>query len=251
MARPAGFEPATPSLEGSCSVQLSYGRVAAPIARFGQDRNSNSGRPAYGASGGREAEMDEVCAQTVDRGRGTPRRERCSARWTWTGCASARRRPQSGRGDRLPYRGRRRDHPRPHHLLRARPGRRFLEGRATSAVPARDDPYLAGPDARADSASAFATCAISSRCASTARALYDYHRGRPSSPRRLWKRRRRWCRTTALPWGRGARGRRHRCAAIRPATGCSVSEGVTMASGDRGRSRPARWPGGRCAISIS
>jgi site-specific DNA recombinase len=29
MARPAGFEPATPSLEGSCSVQLSYGRVGA------------------------------------------------------------------------------------------------------------------------------------------------------------------------------------------------------------------------------
>ena len=26
MARPAGFEPATPSLEGSCSIQLSYGR---------------------------------------------------------------------------------------------------------------------------------------------------------------------------------------------------------------------------------
>src|SRR5688572_8874396 len=27
VARPAGFEPATPSLEGSCSIQLSYGRV--------------------------------------------------------------------------------------------------------------------------------------------------------------------------------------------------------------------------------
>ncbi len=27
MARPAGFEPATPSLEGSCSIQLSYGRA--------------------------------------------------------------------------------------------------------------------------------------------------------------------------------------------------------------------------------
>ena len=29
--RPAGFEPATPSLEGSCSIQLSYGRVPALI----------------------------------------------------------------------------------------------------------------------------------------------------------------------------------------------------------------------------
>ena len=27
LARPAGLEPATPSLEGSCSIHLSYGRV--------------------------------------------------------------------------------------------------------------------------------------------------------------------------------------------------------------------------------
>ena len=27
LARPAGLEPATPSLEGSCSIQLNYGRA--------------------------------------------------------------------------------------------------------------------------------------------------------------------------------------------------------------------------------
>ena len=27
VARPAGLEPAAPSLEGSCSIQLSYGRL--------------------------------------------------------------------------------------------------------------------------------------------------------------------------------------------------------------------------------
>ena len=32
MARPAGFEPATGRLEGGCSIQLSYGRVAGIVA---------------------------------------------------------------------------------------------------------------------------------------------------------------------------------------------------------------------------
>ena len=40
MARPAGFEPATPSLEGSCSIRLSYGRVALSLACFDKDRNA-------------------------------------------------------------------------------------------------------------------------------------------------------------------------------------------------------------------
>ena len=30
LARPAGFEPATPSLEGSYSIQLNYGRACQP-----------------------------------------------------------------------------------------------------------------------------------------------------------------------------------------------------------------------------
>ena len=33
LARPAGLEPAAPSLEGSCSIQLSYGRVVSMVRR--------------------------------------------------------------------------------------------------------------------------------------------------------------------------------------------------------------------------
>ena len=33
VARPAGLEPATPGLEGRCSIQLSYGRIRLSLAR--------------------------------------------------------------------------------------------------------------------------------------------------------------------------------------------------------------------------
>ena len=49
MARPAGFEPATPCLEGTCSIQLSYGRwrgyagfLPAKGARYKGRRNAGA-----------------------------------------------------------------------------------------------------------------------------------------------------------------------------------------------------------------
>ena len=34
LARPAGLEPATPDLEGRCSIQMSYGRVTTWYAKM-------------------------------------------------------------------------------------------------------------------------------------------------------------------------------------------------------------------------
>ena len=42
VARPAGFEPATPSLEGSCSIRLSYGRPSPMLAAIHAERNCRS-----------------------------------------------------------------------------------------------------------------------------------------------------------------------------------------------------------------
>ncbi len=43
LARPAGLEPATPSLEGSCSIQLNYGRaLPMRIARFSRGTNRDN-----------------------------------------------------------------------------------------------------------------------------------------------------------------------------------------------------------------
>ena len=39
MARPVGFEPTTSSLEGSCSIRLSYGRAATFLAALGELKN--------------------------------------------------------------------------------------------------------------------------------------------------------------------------------------------------------------------
>jgi hypothetical protein len=43
MARPAGFEPATTRLEGGCSIQLSYGRVAGIKTLAGSRKGGRSG----------------------------------------------------------------------------------------------------------------------------------------------------------------------------------------------------------------
>ena len=51
MARPAGLEPTTTSLEGRCSIQLSYGRSCRPTDRRvgrapqGQSCSNGKGRP--------------------------------------------------------------------------------------------------------------------------------------------------------------------------------------------------------------
>jgi hypothetical protein len=45
VARPAGLEPATPGLEGQCSIQLSYGRVI--LSYRNPNRQRSSRRVSY------------------------------------------------------------------------------------------------------------------------------------------------------------------------------------------------------------
>ena len=46
MARPAGLEPATPGLEGRCSIQLSYGRlIIGRVHVLGMQETRRAGLP--------------------------------------------------------------------------------------------------------------------------------------------------------------------------------------------------------------
>jgi hypothetical protein len=65
-ARPAGLEPATPGLEGRCSIQLSYGRVEASILASGPGDERRYSRRPKASFGGLKRRCDDQGGHRAD-----------------------------------------------------------------------------------------------------------------------------------------------------------------------------------------